>query len=284
MEINVAKRTGFCSGVQKAYNEVKNSIVVKNKIYIYGELIHNKKVIEELNSAGAITITGMDDIPDDSIDETLIIRAHGISKAEKDLLKKRFSKVIDMTCPIVTNLVKYVEKKQKDGFFVVVYGKPDHPEILGLKGNVDESKLLITLSPVKVPQKKILIVSQTTMGEEEYKNFIANILTINSFTEVLIRDTICSETVLREKETLELSKKSTLMLVIGGKNSSNTQKLYRISKKYCKRTYHIETLEELKEIVISSQDKIGIVTGSSTPISQLNKVLEYLSQKKEDLS
>lgn len=284
MEINVAKRTGFCSGVQQAYNEVKNSIVDKNKIYIYGELVHNKKVIEELNRAGAITIKGLDDIPEDSINETVIIRAHGISKAEKDLLENRFSKVIDRTCPIVTNLVKYVGNKQKEGFFVIVYGKPDHPEILGLKGNVDESKLLITLSPVKISQRKILIVSQTTMGEEEYKNFIVSILTINSFTEVLIRDTICSETVLREKETLELSQKSTLMLVIGGKNSSNTQKLYRISKKYCKRTYHIESLEELKEIVISSQDKIGIVTGSSTPTSQLNKVLEYLSQKKEDLS
>jgi len=284
MEINVAKRTGFCSGVQQAYNEVKSSIVDKNKIYIYGELVHNKKVIEELNRVGAITITGMDDIPDDSINETIIIRAHGISKAEKDLLGNRFSKVIDMTCPIVTNLVKYVGNKQKEGFFVIVYGKPDHPEILGLKGNVNESKLLITLSPVKISQRKILIVSQTTMGEEEYKNFIASVLTINSFTEVLIRDTICSETILREKETLELSKKSTLMLVIGGKNSSNTQKLYRISKKYCKRTYHIESFEELKEIVISPQDKIGIVTGSSTPTSELNKVLEYLSQKKEELS
>ncbi|MDK2906828.1 MAG: 4-hydroxy-3-methylbut-2-en-yl diphosphate reductase [Petrotoga sp.] len=284
MEINVAKRTGFCSGVQLAYNQVKKSIVDRNKIYIYGELVHNKKVIEELNRAGAITIKGLDDIPDDSINETVIIRAHGISKSEKDFLKKRFSKVIDMTCPIVTNLVKYVKDKQKDGFFVVVYGKPDHPEILGLKGNVDESKLLITLSPVKIPQRKILIVSQTTMGEEEYKNFIAGMVNINSFTEVLIRDTICSETVLREKETLELSKKSTLMLVIGGKNSSNTQKLYRISKKYCKRAYHIESDEELKEIVISPQDKIGIVTGSSTPKSELDKVLEYLRQKKEDLS
>ncbi|MDY6895908.1 MAG: 4-hydroxy-3-methylbut-2-enyl diphosphate reductase, partial [Thermotogota bacterium] len=177
MEINVAKRTGFCSGVQQAYNEVKNSLVDKNKIYIYGELVHNKKVIEELNRVGAITITGMDDIPDDSINETIIIRAHGISKAEKDLLENRFSKVIDRTCPIVTNLVKYVGNKQKEGFFVIVYGKPDHPEILGLKGNVDESKLLITLSPVKISQRKILIVSQTTMGEEEYKNFIASVLT-----------------------------------------------------------------------------------------------------------
>jgi len=280
----VAKRTGFCSGVQQAYSQAKYSLTGKNKIYIYGELVHNKKVIEELNSAGATTITGLDNIPEDSINETVIIRAHGIPKIEKDLLVERFSKVIDMTCPIVTNLVKYVKNKQKDGFFTIVYGKPDHPEILGLKGNVNESKLLITLSPKKVPQKKILIVSQTTMGEEEYKNFIANTLTINSFTEVLIRDTICSETILREKETLELSQANTLMLVIGGKNSSNTQKLYRISKKHCKRTYHIETLEELKEIVISSDDKIGIVTGSSTPKSELKKILEYLSQKKEDLS
>jgi 4-hydroxy-3-methylbut-2-enyl diphosphate reductase len=281
MEIKVAERKGFCSGVLNAYKVVNKILKNNGKVYIYGDLVHNQEVINELNEKGAITIRGIKEIPKNSSNETIIIRAHGIPQKEKELLEKSFLKVIDMTCPIVNNLVKYAREKQKEGYFVIAFGKPEHPEMIGLKGNVDENKLLITLQPQEIKQKKILIVSQTTMEEKKFKEFFVDIINKNEFSEVLIKKTICYETILRERETNELSKQCSVMFVIGGERSSNTKKLYHISKQNCDKTFFFSSFEKLKEVDIHPSDKIGIVTGSSTPESELYNILDYLTQKEE---
>lgn len=277
MEIKVSNRTGFCSGVSKAYDQVKSLLQKNNQeIYIYGELVHNNDVIAEITENGAVTIKNLEDIPKDSQAKTVVIRAHGITKFEKDVLKNKFFSVIDMTCPIVKNLINYIKKKQEEGYYTVVYGEKKHPEIQGVIGNIDEKNVLVTMSVLKIDNKKVLFVAQTTAEEEEYKKFVVEMININKFSEVLIKNTICPETILREKETEKLSNECDVMLVLGGKHSSNTNKLFNIAKKYCKRSFHIENVEELKNIYLSAYDKIGIVTGSSTPDKDLHEVLDYL--------
>jgi len=280
MEIIVAKRTGFCFGVSRAIEEVKKVLDEKKEVYIYGELVHNKQVMNELKELGATVINNLEEIPEDSNSKIVVIRAHGVTKKEKEVLENNFLEVVDMTCPIVENLVKFVKQKQKKNYYVVLYGKPDHPEVVGLRGNVEEEKLLITSSPLEIKVKKTLIVSQTTMAEYDFKEFIVGMIKCNSFSEVLIKKTICSETIIREQETFSLSKKCDLILVIGGKHSSNTEKLYNIAKKNCKRTFHIEKVEELEQIDINSSDVVGIVTGSSTPEIELERVINFLEKFK----
>ncbi|HOB15497.1 MAG TPA: 4-hydroxy-3-methylbut-2-enyl diphosphate reductase [Defluviitoga sp.] len=280
MEIIVAKRTGFCFGVSRAIEEVKKVLDEKKEVYIYGELVHNKQVMNELKELGATVINNLEEIPEDSNSKIVVIRAHGVTKKEKEVLENNFLEVVDMTCPIVENLVKFVKQKQKKNYYVVLYGKPDHPEVVGLRGNVEEEKLLITSSPLEIKVKKTLIVSQTTMAESDFKEFIVGMIKCNSFSEVLIKKTICSETIIREQETFSLSKKCDLILVIGGKHSSNTEKLYNIAKKNCKRTFHIEKVEELEQIDINSSDVVGIVTGSSTPEIELERVINFLEKFK----
>lgn len=280
MEIIVAKRTGFCFGVSRAIEEVKKVLDEKKEVYIYGELVHNKQVMNELKELGATVINNLEEIPEDSNSKIVVIRAHGVTKKEKEVLENNFLEVVDMTCPIVENLVKFVKQKQKENYYVVLYGKPDHPEVVGLRGNVEEEKLLITSSPLEIKVKKTLIVSQTTMAESDFKEFIVDMIKCNSFSEVLIKKTICSETIIREQETFSLSKKCDLILVIGGKHSSNTEKLYNIAKKNCKRTFHVEKVEELEQIDINSSDVVGIVTGSSTPEIELERVINFLEKFK----
>ena len=118
------------------------------------------------------------------------------------------------------------------------------------------------------------------MAESDFKEFIVDMIKCNSFSEVLIKKTICSETIIREQETFSLSKKCDLILVIGGKHSSNTEKLYNIAKKNCKRTFHVEKVEELEQIDINSSDVVGIVTGSSTPEIELERVINFLEKFK----
>ncbi|MFY9126774.1 MAG: 4-hydroxy-3-methylbut-2-enyl diphosphate reductase [Defluviitoga tunisiensis] len=276
MEILVAKRIGFCFGVSRAIQEIKTILEQYKEVYIYGELVHNNEVMNELKELRAKVINSLEEIPQDANSKIIVIRAHGITEKEKIVLENNFLKVIDMTCPIVKNLVSLVRQKQKEGYYSILFGKADHPEVRGLKGNVDEKSLLITEKPLNITFKKVLIVSQTTMGDDSFKDFIADTIKINSFKEILVKNTICTETLIREKETLELSKKCDLMLVIGGKQSSNTKKLYNLAKERCKRTFYIERYEELEQIEIYPSDVIGIVTGSSTPIVELERVVNYL--------
>ena len=154
MEIIVAKRTGFCFGVSRAIEEVKKVLDEKKEVYIYGELVHNKQVMNELKELGATVINNLEEIPEDSNSKIVVIRAHGVTKKEKEVLENNFLEVVDMTCPIVENLVKFVKQKQKENYYVVLYGKPDHPEVVGLRGNVEEEKLLITSSPLEIKVKK----------------------------------------------------------------------------------------------------------------------------------
>jgi (E)-4-hydroxy-3-methyl-but-2-enyl pyrophosphate reductase len=173
MKVKIAEKVGFCYGVNRAYN--KTDEILKNndkKTYLFGELVHNKLVIKKLKESGINIFENIEDLPKDSKNSKVIIRAHGITLDERRVLEENFDEVIDLTCPIVDRMTSFVREKQKEGYFVVVFGKESHPEMRGLKGSVDQSKIKITKDIQKENFKKVCIASQTTVDNE---SFILNI-------------------------------------------------------------------------------------------------------------
>lgn len=276
MEIKLASKTGFCYGVERAYEKALELTNENKKVYIYGDLVHNNEVKNELISKGIKVFYSIDEIPEDSKESVGIIRAHGIPKEEKEILKREFLEIIDLTCPIVEKVFKYASEMQKKGYFIVAYGKKEHAEMIGLKGNIDESKVEIIREPKKFKHSKICIISQTTMDYNNFKEFSSEVLKTSEYNELVIRDTICYETKIRESEAKDIAIWSDFVIIIGGKHSSNTKKLYEISKKHNVNSIHIDSVKELKDIDLSKYEKIGILTGTSTPNKSISEVIEFL--------
>ena len=287
MEIILGKKSGFCYGVQNAVDKA-NEETTKSKeaIYCLGELVHNKTVTNDLENKGLIFI--------DDINEAkgrTIIRAHGIAKEVYVAAKKLDIDLVDLTCPNVLKLHKIAEEYNEKGYYIFLIGKKNHPETIGtisFCGN--NSKIISDLEDIqqaiedfnKTNLKKILIISQTTYSLKLFDDIVEKISKdISKDINLEVKNTICLATELRQKETEEISKQVEIMLVIGGKNSSNTTKLYEICLRNCKNVIHIEDENELDIQVVSKYNKIGIVAGASTPRSSIENVINLLKSKEE---
>lgn len=273
--VKLADNAGFCFGVQRAVEEaIKIQKKYDKKIYTLGPLIHNNDVVKYLeeNNIFAIELGNIDKLHNDDV---IVIRSHGVSKDVIDLLENKGLKVINATCPYVTNIQKKVEKFSNEGYNIVILGDEKHPEVVGINGWCD-NKAIITKDgslPENLPEK-ICAVSQTTEKEENWVKTIDNLSSTSK--EVLAYNTICSATEVRQKSADELSKEVEVMIVVGGKNSSNTTKLYQIAKKNCENTIHIENASELTEEYINKikNKTIGITAGASTPDWIIREVME----------
>jgi (E)-4-hydroxy-3-methyl-but-2-enyl pyrophosphate reductase len=279
MKVKIAEKVGFCYGVNRAYNKTEEILKTNDKkIFLFGELVHNKLVIKKLKESGIKIFESIDNLPKDSKNSKVIIRAHGITLDERRILEDNFDEVIDLTCPIVGRMTSFVIKKQKEGYFVTVYGDESHPEMIGLKGSVDQSKIKITKDIQKENFKKVCIASQTTVDNQSFKNFYIKYLKSNNFSDIIIKNTICTETSKREIEAEKIAKWADKVIVLGGKNSSNTKKLVNISKNINKNTVHVEEINELKTEKLKCE-KIGILTGASTALWTLKELTEYLKNE-----
>ena len=270
--IEVAKTAGFCYGVKRAVDGVYDAIENGRKIATIGALIHNRQVIEDLASKGVYAYDSVQDIPEDY---TIVIRAHGVGKKVYELIGDR--EYIDLTCPFVSKIHKIVEEHYKQGYKIVIIGDKNHPEVKGINGWCENSADII-YDPnehfdEKWSKKPLCIVAQTTINREFFGEIVQNIK--KACKSTLIFDTICSATKDRQKETDRLSKISDMMIVIGGRESSNTRKLYEIAKHNCPETYHIETFEDLPQ---KTYKKIGITAGASTPGSIIEEVVKAMSE------
>ena len=242
MEIKIAEKSGFCFGVDRAVKIAYKTAMEKDKnIYTYGMLIHNPDVSCELESMGVKCADTIKDIPEGS---TAIIRAHGISKAEYDELEEKGIEIIDATCPFVKRIHKIVEEEHRKNRTIVIAGDKNHPEVKGINGWCDNSAIIVadTAECEEILQKErdlpISLVSQTTLRPQNAKK-IEEILK-KYFTNANFFDTICSATEERQKSAEKLAEECDLMLVLGGKNSSNTEKLYEICREHCADTFKIE--------------------------------------------
>ncbi len=270
MEIKIADKAGFCFGVDRAVKIAYNTAEEKTKsIFTYGMLIHNRDVTRELEDMGVRCAGNIEDIPDQS---TVIVRAHGISQSEYDRLSQKGVEIIDATCPFVKRIHKIVSEEHQKGRQIVIAGDKNHPEVKGINGWCENSAFIVA-SPEECDKilennrdLPISIVAQTTLRPQKAKK-IEEILK-KYFTNVIFFDTICSATEERQKSAEALARESQLMLVLGGKNSSNTEKLYEICREHCAATFKIENAKELDglaHLFKKNIKKVGITAGASTP-------------------
>ncbi len=283
MKILVGKTAGFCYGVKRAVEGVMTEAMQsKENIYCLGELVHNKQVIEELEKLGVKCI--------EKIEESqgiTMIRAHGVPKEVYDILKQKNIKIKDFTCPNVLKIHEIARQFSKDGYFIFLLGNKNHPENIGTLSycknyyvieNEDEvQKAIEKFEETQI--NKLLLIEQTTYSLKKFDT-IKKIIqeSISKNITFVIKNTICRATMMRQKETEELSKQVDKMIIIGGKNSSNTKKLYEVAKNNCENTILIETYSELDSDDNNQLKKIGIMAGASTPQESIDEVIRYLSK------
>lgn len=283
-EIFLAKSAGFCFGVQRAVETALTNNNSKKKIYTLGPLIHNNDVVNKLEEENVFSIN-LDDAGNLKENETIIIRSHGIPKDTFKLLESKNLHIIDATCPYVTNIHKKVEKYYNLGYGIIIVGDKDHPEVIGINGWCNNTGI-ITKDGSELIEKNdlsenVCLVSQTTEKQSNFQKVLAVVK--SKCNEVIAFNTICSATETRQKSADELSKEVDVMIVIGGKHSSNTNKLYEICKNNCENTFLVENSREIPDNIINSKkyNKIGITAGASTPDWVIKEAIEKMSNNEE---
>ncbi|KAE9629853.1 bifunctional 4-hydroxy-3-methylbut-2-enyl diphosphate reductase/30S ribosomal protein S1 [Defluviitalea raffinosedens] len=275
MEIIVAHTAGFCFGVNRAVDSVYKNIG-QQPLYTYGPIIHNPQVVGELREKNVIPVNSLDEVEEG----TIIIRSHGVSKDVYDTINRKGLTYIDSTCPYVKRIHKIVDEYSKKGYQVMIVGDREHPEVQGISGWSNGETIIVEktedLEGLNLSKTKpICLVSQTTYREDRFES-ILKALKDHQY-EVEGFNTICKATSDRQQEAVKIAKMVDKMIVIGGRDSSNTKKLYEICKKFCKETYHIETLEDLELNKFNSNDKIGITAGASTPARIIKEVITAMN-------
>ena len=275
MEIITAQSSGFCFGVERAVNEVENQIAGGEKpVYTYGPIIHNQQVVDSLSACGVIVIHSEEELQ--NIHEgTIIIRSHGVSRRIQNIMEKSGATVIDATCPFVKKIHGIAEEAGRNGEVLVIAGNPDHPEVQGIMGwtegevhVVRDEKEMEELE--LAPGSRAVLVAQTTYNKTKFEDIVA-IFTKKEYS-YSVKYTVCSATDRRQTEARDIASKVDAMVVIGGRHSSNTQKLYQICSEKCRHTYFIETPDDLDMKPFQSFSRVGITAGASTPKSLIEEV------------
>jgi len=278
MKIELASNYGFCYGVKRAIDiaeKHKNSLT-------YGPLIHNKDEINRLKDGFNIGLA--ESLNDVEVDDTVVIRTHGIPKDELKALKEQENKVIDATCPYVTKPQQIVAKMSEEGYSVVIFGDKNHPEIKGVVSYAEGEAAFIVLDKEDLEilplRSKVAVVAQTTRKPEDFLK-IVNAL-ILKHKEVRVFNTICNATFENQDAAAELAKDADVMVVIGGKHSSNTKQLHSIATRGCTESYLIENQTELQKEWFENKKLCGISAGASTPdwvvqnvVNKIKEIVNY---------
>ena len=278
MDVTVAKTAGFCFGVKRAVEKVYEQIEKgKTPIYTFGPIIHNEEVVRDLEERGVKVLETAEELRQ-LTDGVVVIRSHGVGKDIYDILEKNGIEIIDATCPFVKKIHRIVSEQNENGRRVIIVGNGKHPEVEGIKGWGNDDTLVIeTAEEFEKLQisdgEKLCIVAQTTFNYNKFQDLVEKIS--KTRYDILVLNTICNATQERQVEAMRIASQVDVMLVIGGKHSSNTQKLYDICRKECKNTYYIQTLGDFNPECISSVRSVGITAGASTP----NNIIEEVHTK-----
>ena len=284
MEIILGKTAGFCYGVKNAVTNTENILKEQKETYCLGELVHNGQVIKKLENMGLKIVDNIEESSD-----RIIIRAHGIPKDVYQKAKKMNINVLDYTCPKVLKIHEIAEEYANKGYYIFLFGGKKHPESIGTISFCGQNSYLIETkdeidnamqSFINSKIKKLLIIVQTTFSMEKFVEY-ANIVkeNVEKDIDIEIKNTICNATKIRQEETEKISKAVDCMIIIGGRNSSNTKKLYDIAKENCINSFIIETKDELNINQIETFEKIGVMAGASTPKESIDDVINKISKK-----
>lgn len=286
-EVKLAETAGFCFGVKRAVDTVYEQVGSSgdNKVYTYGPIIHNEEVVSDLASRGVEIIpdeAALDALKNNENSKSkMVIRSHGVGEAVYRKLERLGFEIIDATCPFVKKIHRIVSDESAAGKTIVIVGDAEHPEVQGIRGWCKNEPVIIDSlekaeNHLEKLEKNIVLVSQTTFNGIKFKELVEFFR--KKYYNVSVYNTICNATEERQKEARKLAAEVDAMVVIGGKRSSNTQKLYEISKKECKNTYYIQTLVDLDLTVIESAKRVGITAGASTPNHIIKEVHDSMSE------
>ena len=278
MEVILAKTAGFCFGVKRAVDTVYKEAGKKN-VYTYGPIIHNSEVVNDLKKKGVEVINSREEL--EALEEgTVIIRSHGVAREIYDLIHEKGLELVDATCPFVRKIHKIVEKAGNDGDQVIIVGSEHHPEVQGIKGWCTGEVHIISdaeqFEGINL-NKPTTLVSQTTFNYKKFQDLV-EILNKKGY-DIGVCNTICNATEERQLEAKSIAKGVDAMVVIGDKQSSNSQKLYEISKKECENTFFVQTLRDLDLKLFESTGKVGITAGASTPQKIIKEVHASMTEK-----
>ena len=275
IKIILADSAGVCFGVENAVSTAEKELLKNKKVYSYGPLIHNPQSIEKLEENGLEVINKIE-----NKHGKIIIRAHGITIEEESKLGETGSELIDMTCPIVKRLQFAIKALTEDGYHVIIVGDENHPEIIGAKSygknNISIIKSVSEVDDLSNKFNRLGVVAQTTIPVENFWRVVDRLKTINEL-DLKVIDTLCDDIHNKQVEAKEIAKDVDVMIIIGGKNSSNTKEIAKICKKVNPLTYQVETYDQLRQLKIDFKNKtVGISAGASTPPWIIKETIDEL--------
>ncbi len=284
MKVKLADCAGFCFGVKRAVDMVYEQIKNGKNIYTYGPIVHNEAVVQELAAQGVGVLSSPEELmalPEGGDGEAarVVIRAHGVPEEIYTLLKEKNLECIDATCPFVGRIHRLVEQESGKGKHIIIIGNAGHPEVEGIKSRC-RGAVTVLGDPEEVEKfqppeaKELYVVSQTTFNNNKFHKMV-EILEEKGYN-VNVADTICSATEERQRSARSLAAEADVMIVIGGKHSSNTRKLYEICREECAATYYIQTLDDLHLELPKAVRLVGITAGASTPNKLIEEVQNYV--------
>ena len=282
MKITLAETAGFCFGVKRAVDTVYELINEGKHVCTLGPIIHNPQLVADLESKGVRVVESVEEVGEGEI---LVIRSHGVPESVMKNAEELSVKTVDATCPFVAKIHKLVKEAGAKGETVLIAGDAEHKEVIGIIGHCngevfvfeDEASLEeLFINHPKLSKNKLCVVSQTTFNEkiwQECEKIIKKYCTNPS-----IFGTICNATSMRQSESAELSRKNDAMVIIGGRHSSNTKKLFDVCKENCAKTVHVETADELKADFFDGVSSVGVVAGASTPAAIIKEVIKTMTE------
>jgi 4-hydroxy-3-methylbut-2-enyl diphosphate reductase len=279
MNVTLAKSAGFCFGVKRAVNTVYEEIAKNEQpIYTYGPIIHNAEVVRDLEEKGVRVIDDLEQL-DKLPKGTVIIRSHGVSEHEYHAIESAGFQIVDATCPFVLKIHRLVKEHSQNGETILIVGNPEHPEVQGIRGWVQDKTPVFIISSAEnlelLPEfdgAKLCIVAQTTFNYNKFQELV-EIMKQKGYN-ICVLNTICNATEERQAEAHQIAVSSDAMIIIGDKKSSNTQKLFEICKQECANTYYIQTSSDMDYNRLKSFNNVGITAGASTP----NNIIEEVSK------
>lgn len=280
-KVTVAKSAGFCFGVDRAVKMVYNELEKNTKVATLGPIIHNSDVVNDMRAKGARVIENVDELLPE---ETVVIRSHGVGRDVYKAIEAKGNRMLDATCPFVSKIHKIAAEKSKEGYMILIAGDVNHPEVQGIIGHCEQNYFVFKDNfelkhffekNENFLKKKLAFVAQTTYNIVVWEECL-KVIPKND-PDIVIFDTICNATDTRQSDAAELAKKSDVMLVVGGRHSSNTVKLFEVCSRYCK-TYHIENSEELSSLKLPCAGRIGITAGASTPAYIIKEVQTTMTE------
>ncbi len=273
-KIIISPYSGFCFGVKRALDIADKALKKERTVYSLGPIIHNPEVVDEFSKRGLRIVKNINKI--DSGNATVLIPSHGI---DPKVLRKKSIRFIDTTCPLVNRVQKIVERLKKAKYYIVIVGDRKHPEVKGLRGIAGRKSVVVKnrteAKAIKVKDEKVALISQTTAALRNF-NEISSELAKKNFKKFVGFNTVCKNTLGRQKEARRIARQVDVMFVVGGRNSANTARLAEICKEVNRNTFHIECGKDLRKSFIKNKNKIGIATGASTPPYAIKKIIERI--------